>query len=93
MRKIYLLVFLVLLGIAWYFYLEAIKDRSFYTMLIAALYSYIGAGYVMLNFIDRMSGFGIGSLYLVMIYFIASAVGMTLFLIKTNNKIKTNDRI
>ncbi|MEP7165685.1 MAG: DUF2157 domain-containing protein [Ferruginibacter sp.] len=93
-ESIYLLGFLVLLGISWYFYTKALNDRSFYILLVTTLYTYIGLSYVFIRLLDGLgSFFSEGVIYAGLIYFIASGIGMVLFLIRTNKKMKANDRI
>jgi hypothetical protein len=91
-ESVYLLWFLLLLGIAWVFYVKALHDRSFYYLLILALYTYIGLSYVVLRFL-LYDDFSDGTLYLAFLYFISSAIGMILFLIRMNKKIKHHDSI
>jgi len=52
-----------------------------------SLYSYIAVSYVFINFLERTGG-GMGAIYLGFIYFIASAIGLVIFLININKKIK-----
>ncbi len=92
-EHVYFLWFLLLAGISWYFYLKAIADRSFYFMLVSTLYAYIGISYVFIRLLDMMGSFGMASLYFGIIYFIGSAIGLVIFLINMNKKIKANDRI
>ena len=86
---------------AWYFglmimtvlfYRKALRDRSFYFVLIVTSYAYIGTSYVVLNLLNR-ANLNIGSFYIGFLYFIASAVALALFLIRTNRKLKTNDSL
>jgi hypothetical protein len=91
-EAVYLFWFLLLLGVAWMFYRKAIQERSFYYLLLVTLYSFIGLSYVVLRFLlDR--SFSDNSLYLVCIYFIGSAIGIILFLIRMNKKIKHHDSV
>ena len=90
---LYLLWFLLLTGIAYYFYTKALFDRSFYILLVTTLYAYVGLSYVVINFLMLLMGYDLGPVYLGLMYFIASGVGLVLFLIKTNKKIKANDSI
>ena len=92
-ENIYLLWFLLLMGIAWYFYTRALMNRSFYTLLITTLYSYVGISYVVIHFLWMMNVDDLGPVYLGLLYFIASGIGLVLFLIKANKKIKANDII
>lgn len=88
-EEIYLLWFLFLVGIGFYFYMKAMKDRSFYLLLVTILYAYIGVSYVFIRLLDSFGGISEGILYLGLIYFIASGIGLVLFLINANKKIKT----
>lgn len=84
---IYVIWFLVLMGITGYFYRKAIQERSFYFMLILTLYAYVGICYMVVRFLLERS-FSDGIVYLALIYFITSAIGLILFLIRMNRKIK-----
>ena len=87
---IYLFIFLLMVALAFYFYTRAKKERSFYLLLVSTLYTYIGLCYVVINMLSYSMSSGIGSFYLGIIYFIASATGLALFLIRTNKKLKTS---
>lgn len=91
-ESFYLLWFLMLLGIALVFYRKALQERSFYYLLILTLYTYIGLSYVVLRFLLE-DNFWDNALYLVCIYFISSAIGIILFLIRLNKKIKHHDSV
>ena len=84
----YLLWMLVLTGIAYFFYLHACKQKSFYFILVLTLYMYIGLAYTIIRLLFYNSGLEIFGVYIAFMYFIASAVGLILFLIKMNRKIK-----
>lgn len=87
---VYFFWFVALLAVAFYFYNESKKRSSFYFLLMLTLYSYIGLSYVVIHFLfstvmeDKMR-----SAYLVSIYFIGSAIGLILFLINMNKKLKS----
>src|SRR5690606_16916502 len=49
----YLAWFLVLLAIAYYCYQWALRRRSFYFVVIMALYTYIGLGYVVVRLLEK----------------------------------------
>jgi len=89
----YPLWFLALLGIAWYFYQQALKKRSFYFLVITVLYSYIALTYVAIKILSVMGPYGSGPLYLGFMYLILSAIGVVRFLISHNQKMKTHDRL
>ena len=84
---IYALLLLILAAVSFFFYRKAMKEKSFYFLLILSLYSYIGVSYVIVRFLDA-ANLDIGSIYLACIYFIASAIGLILFLIRKNKAIK-----
>jgi hypothetical protein len=88
-ENIYLLWFLLLAGIAFYFYNEAMRSKSFYLLLVLTLYTYIGFTYVIMRLLFYTANADIGGVYLAFLYFIGSAVGLILFLIRMNKKIKT----
>lgn len=92
-ENIYLVWFLLLIGIACYFYIKAMAMKSFYLLLITTLYTYIAASYIFIRLVDSMGNTGIGSAYMVIFYFIASAITLVLFLIRINKKMKAHDRI
>jgi Predicted membrane protein (DUF2157) len=84
--NIYFLWFLPLVAVAVYFYNEAQRRKSFYILLMLTLYAYIGLSYIIIRL--SLTSLGDGSLYFSFIFFIASAVGLILFLINMNKKIK-----
>lgn len=87
--KFYMLWFLLLIGIAFFFYRKALIEKSFYYILITTLYTYTGLSYVVLSLLDKMGGYGMGQVYLGLLYFIASSIGLVFLLIKANKKLKT----
>jgi predicted membrane protein DUF2157 len=91
-ESVYFLWFLLLLGLAWVFYQKSLQERSFYYLLILTLYTYIGLSYVIVRFLLK-DNFSSDVLYLVFMYFISSAIGIILFLIKMNKKLKHHDSI
>lgn len=78
--------FAVIAGICYWFYRKAFKDKSFYLLLMIAIYAYISFSYVFIQFIAK--GDSIGAVYLDFFYFIASAIAMLVFLIKSHKKLK-----
>ncbi|QNA43771.1 DUF2157 domain-containing protein [Lacibacter sediminis] len=85
---LYLLWFLLLIALAYFFYTRSILNKSFYFLVITTLYTYIGMGYVVIQLLDSMRNFGMTSIYLGLMYFIASGIGLVFFLISSNRKIK-----
>jgi len=89
---IYLMWFVLLAGIAYYFYTKAVSDNSFYYLLVLTIYTYIGISYVAVRLLFTGTIFELAGFYLSFLYFIVSAVGLVLFLIKMNKKLK-HDRV
>ncbi|MEP6750368.1 MAG: DUF2157 domain-containing protein [Bacteroidota bacterium] len=85
-ENIFLLWFLLLVAVAVYFYREAIRSKSFYILLVLTLYGYIGVTYVIIRFLTW--GADLGGIYFTFLYFIGTAVGLILFLIRMNKKLK-----
>jgi hypothetical protein len=87
-EQFYLLSFIVLLGVAYFFYRKSVNKRSFYFLLIATIYTYIGTSWVVIKLLDNMGGFSMGVIYLALIYFIVSGIALVMFLMRTNKKLK-----
>jgi len=87
--NIYAWWFLLLAGVAFYFYREALRGKSFYIVLVLTLYSYIGLSYMVIRLLFYTLRSDMGGVYLGFIYFIGTGVGLVLFLIRMNKKIKT----
>jgi hypothetical protein len=94
--RIYPLWFMLLSGIAVIVYLQALKKRSFYFILVVILYMYVALSYVVVDLlwsILRKGNDGIGAVYLGFFYFILSAIGVVRLLIILNRKMKTHDSL
>ncbi|MBC7423638.1 MAG: DUF2157 domain-containing protein [Ferruginibacter sp.] len=87
-ERSYLLWFVLLAGISYYFYAKAVKEKSFYFLLIMSLYAYVGVSYVIMRFLFYTINGDIGGLAMACLYFIGSAIWLILFLIKMNKKLK-----
>ncbi|HMH23966.1 MAG TPA: DUF2157 domain-containing protein [Puia sp.] len=88
-----LLWFLLLLGMGLLFYRLALRRRSFYFLLITILYTYIALCYAVVHLIAKMSFSDSGPLYLGLIYFILSAIGVVRVLIILNRKMRAHDSV
>ncbi|HEX8460025.1 MAG TPA: DUF2157 domain-containing protein [Segetibacter sp.] len=88
-----LLWFIPLVIITAYQFSEAIKEKSFYFFVITTLYAYIGISYIIVNALFRASRDGWDSIYIVLLYFIISAISLAVFLIKYNKQLKRNDSL
>lgn len=85
---LYLLWFLLLIALTYFFYTRSMQNKSFYFLVVTTLYTYIGMGYVVIQLLDSLGRIGMTSIYLGLIYFIASGIGLVFFLISSNRKIK-----
>ena len=84
----YFLWFLLELGVAFYFYTAALRNKSFYILLILTLYTYTGLSYVIIQLLFETMNAGMGGVYLAFLYFICTGIGLIIFLMKMNKKIK-----
>jgi hypothetical protein len=92
-QQFFILWFILLLLIAYYIYLQAMKKHSFYFLLLVTLYIYIALSYVAITILDKMSVGGMTSIYLGLLYFILSAICLVRLLIVFNHKMKVHDRL
>ncbi|MBS1611151.1 MAG: DUF2157 domain-containing protein [Bacteroidetes bacterium] len=88
-EKVYLLWFIALTAVAFFFYKEAFRLKSFYMALVLTLYEYIGISYVVIRVLFNTLNGELGSVYLACFYFIGSAVALILFLVRMNKKLKS----
>lgn len=79
---------LVLFVLAYYLYLDAMRHKSFYFMLLVMLYSYAAVSILVVRFVDGTSGIGV--LYLLCLYFILSAWLLIRLILLLNKKIKAS---
>jgi hypothetical protein len=86
---LYLIWLLVLLAFCIYFYQKAMTEKSFYFLLLLTLYGYIGLSYSVIHLLFFTINMEIGSVYLVLLYFIVSAIAMIYFLMSMNKKLKS----
>ncbi len=87
-EAVYFLWLLALLALAFYFYRRALVTKSFYFLVTLVLYCFIGLSYVVIYFIFNTLKADIGGAYLTFLYFIGAGIGLILFLIKMNKKLK-----
>ena len=83
-----LLWMLGLFTLAWFIYRDAFKNHSFYFLLLVILYSYVAASSLVVRVL--IIGESIGAIYLMMLYFIGSAIGLIFLLINLNKKLKAS---
>ena len=87
----YIIWILPLSVLVFYFYRKAMELRSFYIVLMLTAYAYISISYVLIRLLTMGDVFEV--YYLILLYFIASAVYVSLFLVRMNKKIKANDSL
>jgi hypothetical protein len=83
--------FLILAGVTVFLYRQALRNRSFYFLVVIILYAYIGLSYMIMQFFTFTDG--IGSLYLLLIWFIGSGIGLVRLLMHLNKKLKQHDSV
>lgn len=76
-------------GLAYYVYQDAIKQRSFYFLLLAVLYSYIALSTLVMQALFT-SHSDEGTFFMAFLYFIGTSVGIIILLIRLNKKIKAS---
>lgn len=86
-NALFLLWFLVLLVFSFFAFRYAVKERSFYFLVITALYGWIALSYVIIELLTR-SDADIGSFYAIVLYFILSGIGFIRLLIRYNKILK-----
>lgn len=91
--SVYLLWFLALVAAAWYFYTRAMERRSFYFILVIFLYIYIALSYVVVELLSRIPARDFGPFILGLIYFILSAIGTGMVLVRLNRQLKSHDSL
>jgi len=90
----YLAWFVLVAGLALYFYRRALKMPSFYFLLLVVIYTYIALSYTVVQLIYKISVHGgEGALYIMILYFIISAIAVVRLLIHLNRKIKGHDSL
>ncbi len=90
-EQVYLLWFLVVIGVGVFFFMQAVKEKSFYFLVMTLLYGYIAISYVVIRIL--VIGDGVVALYLGIMYFIASGILLIRFLMKYNKKLKADESL
>jgi len=78
--------FLLLAGVCAYLFMTAIREKSFYFIVITLLYAYIGISYMVIELLTNVGD--IGSVYLGLIYFILSGIFLIRLLMNYNKQFK-----
>ena len=84
--NLYLLWFIVLAIFCFVFYKQALKEHSFYYLVITFLYGYIGLSYIVIKALSGAYDFSI----LISIYFIVSGIVLINLLIYYNKFLKND---
>ncbi len=91
----YAVWFFVFAGVTFFQFRNAVKERSFYFLVITTLYFYAGISYVIMRML--FSSPTVESLepllYVAFLYFITSGVGLAVFLIRYNKILKNHDSL
>lgn len=78
--------FVIIAGVCWYYFYMALKEKSFYFLVITALYGYIALSYVVIRLLTLGKDFDV--IYLGIFYFIGSSIGLIVGLIRYNKILK-----
>lgn len=78
---------------AYYTFREAFRERSFYFMVVLAVYLYIGCGYTVIMLLDKLHFYNMAGIYLTLIYLIVSSIVLIRFLMNINKKLKSDDSL
>lgn len=87
--NIFLIWFLALLGTGFLFFKDAMKENSFYFLVITLLYAYIGLSYVIIHTLTAIT-VDIGTAYFIFLYFIISGIALIRLFIYYNKIVKKN---
>ena len=85
--SVYFAWFLALACFSFFSFRHAIKERSFYFLVIAALYGWVGLSYISIELLTNASSER-ASLYVVFFYFILSGIAFIRLLIHYNKILK-----
>lgn len=85
--------FLLVLGFAGYFYIQARRQRSYYFFLVLATYTYIALSCMVVRFLEGIGSYDIGLVYFGFFYFVVSAIGFVRLLLIVNRKMLTHDSL
>jgi hypothetical protein len=88
-----LLWFLGLAVFAVYAYIQAMARQSFYFILVTVLYSYIALSALVVRLLSAVSDGSSGMVFLGLLYFILSALGTAVLLVRLNRQLKPHDSL
>jgi hypothetical protein len=78
--------FLLLGGACSYLFISAIREKSFYFIVITLLYAYVGISYMVIRMLSTIGD--IGSVYLGLFYFILSGIFLIRVMMSYNKQFK-----
>ncbi|MGX5816556.1 DUF2157 domain-containing protein [Chitinophaga lutea] len=84
--------FLGVIGLCYGLYRKAMAERSFYFLLFAILYAYVSLSRQVIYAFEGSRG-GETVIYLILFYFIFSAIAVVMLLIHLNKNMKSNERV
>jgi hypothetical protein len=87
----YFLWFLLLAGVGFLSFKNALQENSFYFLLVTILYGYAGLSFVIVKLLSPLQH--PGKDYLIMFYFIASGIAVIWILIYLNKILFKNERL
>ncbi len=91
----YLFWLLLLMAVAYYLFTKAIKEKSFYFLLMIVLYAFVALSYTVIDLLLKLGNHGanIGIFYFAFLYLISSAIGLIFFLMHYSQKLKQHDNL
>jgi len=91
-KGVYLLWFVMLLLPCIYIFYTALSEPSLYFVVVSVLYAWFGVSYVITDALARIA-VRMEGIYLILIYYIASGIGVVRVLMYYNKKLKKDDGI
>ncbi len=91
--QVYFPWFLALMGIAFFLYTHALKRKSFYLIVVIVLYAYIALCDVIVRLLLQMSGADLAPAALGLLYFVLSAIGVAVLLMRLNRQLRADDHL
>jgi len=92
-EQAYFIWFITLMCVVVYHVRIAIVQSSFYFLVMSVIYGYVGVSYVAVRVLLKMGDRNDAAAYAIILYFIGSAIGLVLLLMRYNKLLKGNDRV
>jgi hypothetical protein len=92
-EQMYLLWFIVLMCVVAFHVRIAVAQTSFYYLVMSVIYGYVGISYVAVRVLSKMGDRNDAAAYAIILYFIGSAIGLVLLLMRYNKLLKEHDRV